>query len=490
MSTVSGTLHYDGNRTAAVATATAAISNVPIVLQDTISGNAVAVLTDSTGAFSFTGVPNGSYQVVESYGFTFDGVTPISASGTVDWIVNQVAVMLNGGTVPPLSDNNHTYVSVPPVSSITHLDCTVRNTYLETVTGNITGINFLNGPVRYTPLVLDPNIIVDLINLVAAADNGTFGSFSAGTVANTGAGSYPANQGPYPEIQSQFLYSQPQIPPTSVTPNDGHYTVQNIMNNSWSNFNPSSASPAWWRVADKTMGNEMGRMMVINGYTAGYVIGQTTVTVLQNTNYLTSYWILNLCRQSSGYIPPEFSVNILDSQGNIIYQHNFTDEIGVNTECPEWIQIGTIFNSGDNTSVTIVFISEGGPQTGNDYVLDDVALNKVDILELNITKDVSCSYATQGGTLYYSITIINPTDFVATQIVLTDDLSDYFDDLEFTLDGENWDEWTGMLNIDDMQPNEEGQIIIRGKVKEGIGAGTILKNSATVVAVFCEVDEI
>ena len=478
--TLSGILYYDGNRTAAAATATGTIAGVSITLQDisttSTSGMMVTVMTSSTGTFAFTNVPSGSYQVVEDYG------RATTFTDTVDWSQAVVGDIINGGTVPPIS-----YVSSSLVpASATNLDCTVRNTWLETVAAaNITNIYMLNGPVAMSPLVLDPNYIVDGTNLITVAANGTFGSFSPGTTANTGAGSYPANQGPYPEIQSQFLYTQPNS--GAVTPDDGYYTVQNIMNNAWSNSHPSAAAPAWWRVADHTTGNETGRMMVINGYTAGYVIGQSTVAVDSNTNYLSSYWVLNLCRQSTGYVLPEFSVIVYDENGVPIYEHDFSDEIVINTDCPEWIQIGTVFNSGENSFITVAFVSQGGPQTGNDYVLDDVALNKVDILTLTITKDATCDYVLCNGMVEYVITIENETDLYANQILLTDDPSVNLENIEYTIDGENWFDWTGTLDLDDLDAGESAIVRIRGTIKQGI-VGTIT-NSAQVDSAFCLIDE-
>lgn len=489
--TVSGQLLYDGNRTGAVGSATAPIANVPIVLQD-ISGGITnglmaIVLTSSTGTFQFTNVPAGSYQVVESYGVLLPDGTAPTVIGAIDFGVNAaIGIVLNGGTCPPFSDDVHVYVA-NPAPTATHLDCIVRNTWLETVgASNVTGVNMLNGPVRYTPMDLGASVLVDPTNLVTTADNGTFGGFSAGATANTGAGTFPANQGPYPELQSQFSYTYP-LDSTTVTPIDGHYTIQNIMNNAYSNTHPTGSTGAWWRVADHTTGNEMGRMMVINGYTAGYIVGQTTIDVDSNTDYLTSYWILNLCKQPTGYINPEFSVNILDEVGAILYQHNFTDEIGINTHCPEWIQIGTIFNSGNNNQITIQFISEGGPQTGNDYVLDDVSLNRVESLTLNVTKQSSCSFASPGGTLYYEITIENPTNYYATQLSITDNFTNQFDpdSIMYSVDaGANWDIWTGSLLVDDIPPNGIGILLIRGTV--AIGSTGTITNSATVDVTFCD----
>jgi hypothetical protein len=191
MATVSGRLYYDAARTAAVGS-NLGIANVPIVLQRISDGFAVAVLTSSVagsvGSFAFANVPAGNFQVVEKYGFLFDDGTAPSSIGTVDWSSAVATTMINGGTCPPFKDESHVYVASPPPTA-TDLDCTVRNTWLETVgSANITNINILNGPVQYVPLSLtiDPTII-DSVNLVTVADNGTFGAFAAGTVANSGA---------------------------------------------------------------------------------------------------------------------------------------------------------------------------------------------------------------------------------------------------------------------------------------------------------------
>jgi hypothetical protein len=111
------------------------------------------------------------------------------------------------------------------------------------------------------------------------------------------------------------------------------------------------------------------------------------------------------------------------------------------------------------------------------------ALSAVSNPELTITKDVSCFYATTGGTLYYQITIENPTGYIATKITLTDELNEYFEDLEFTLDGENWLPWVGSLQIDDLNPGSSGDIIIRGKTKQSVFG--LITNVASVEATFC-----
>ena len=67
MPTVSGNLLFDRNRTGS-ATSLPGIVGVPIALQNTSNWLSLVVLTGAGGAYSFTNVPAGSYQIVEAYG--------------------------------------------------------------------------------------------------------------------------------------------------------------------------------------------------------------------------------------------------------------------------------------------------------------------------------------------------------------------------------------------------------------------------------------
>ena len=206
--------------------------------------------------------------------------------------------------VPPIS-----YVNNPPPGT-TNLDCTTRNTLLVTVANaNLTAENFLNGPVQYAPiqLIMDDTVIILPANLIQEADNGTFGTFPQGTTGNTG-----ANPNPYPSMVTDFTFVQPN--PVVITPSSDQYTIQNLMNNSHGN-----TAGSWWRVADHTTGNETGRLMVVNGDAPGTRIFQTSVAVLENTNYLFSSWILNMCTGTQ-YVNPALAVEILDSTGDILYE--------------------------------------------------------------------------------------------------------------------------------------------------------------------------
>ncbi|MCL1918088.1 MAG: isopeptide-forming domain-containing fimbrial protein [Peptococcaceae bacterium] len=397
MPTVSGALKFDSARTNAFSATLPGLANVAIVLQNTATNVILAVYTDANGNYTFNNVPNGNYQIVEAYGTTPAVATPGDFNTAA---VGPPAV----AAFPPIS-------SAPnPPAGATNLDSITRTTLLVTVAGaNLTSQNFMNGPVKYTPIstILDSGVIVSPINLIDKADQGTFGTFPAGTVANTG-----ASPNPYPDIGTGFVYVLPN--PLVVTPNDGQYTLQNIMNNSHSN-----TAGTWWRIADHTTGNETGRMMVVNGYNPGAIIFLDTVSVDPNTYYLFSSWILNLGKQAN-LTDPQLGVEILDSAGNILYSATLGALIPKNFNEPEWLQIGTALYSQDNTSLTVLFISMGPAATGNDYAIDDIALQKVDIPLFVPVKTADATAITVGDIVNYTVTLENPGTNPLTDVTFSD----------------------------------------------------------------------
>lgn len=385
MATILGRLMFDKERTAVPSAALTGLENVPIVLQNTSTGAMLAVMTDANGNYSFTNVPDGSYQIVEVYG------TP--AIATPGDFANAVsAPMINNGKFPPIS-----YAQDPPAGA-TNLDAVTPTTlYFNVSDEDIPDKDILNGPVTYTAIrtIMDSNIMISPNNLITEADNGTFGSYPPGTPANTG-----ADPNPYPNIGTEFNYVQPDI--EGVSPNDGSYTIQNLMNNSVPN-----QQYTWWRIADHTAGNETGRMMIVNGDSPGAVFFQEQVTVKPNTYYLFSSWILNLSRNAV-LADPQLGVQVIGSNGQVLYNSTLGALIPMNSDNPEWKEIGTAINTQSNTTLTVKFVSQGPAAYGNDYAIDDIRLQEIEFPIYTPEKSADKTQINIGDTVNYTVTLTKP----------------------------------------------------------------------------------
>jgi uncharacterized repeat protein (TIGR01451 family) len=391
MSTVTGTLYYDGARSN-VTTGLPGIGRVPIVLENVDTQMRLAVYTGETGVYRFTGVPDGNYRLVEAYG---DG-GPFSSTG--DWAEAAkgewaVAVTPPIGYAPGAS------------SGATHLDCITKNTIVFTVSGeSAAGRNFSNGPVRYSPIRIDPSVNVNWDeNLISAADAGTFGEFAAGTTGMTG-----ADPNPYPYVNPDFKYVLPAA--GKEAPIDGEFTIQNIANNISYNQHET-----WWRIADHSTGNERGRMMVINGYRTNAVFFRNEVQVKPNTYYLFATWILNLIK-ISGRVNPQLGVRIVAPDGKIIFEKDLEKEIPVNPRQPEWHEIGTLIFTGDFTHLFVEFVSLGEAASGNDYAIDDVGLFEAHLPQIVPVAETSKPEIKLGETTDFIIVFTNETQSDMTNL--------------------------------------------------------------------------
>ncbi len=151
----------------------------------------------------------------------------------------------------------------------------------------------------------------------------------------------------------------------------------------------------------------------------GAVFFTDTVPVQPNTNYLFTSWILNLFKVL-GYPNPELGVRILGSNGEVLYSATLGELIPVNTNAPEWKQVGTVINSQNNTDLTVEFVSEGPEVIGNDYAIDDIALNEVQIPEFTPVKTVSTPTANIGQIVTYTVTFQNTCTSPLTNVFFQD----------------------------------------------------------------------
>jgi len=130
MATVSGRVIFDRDRSASITAGDSGISNVPVVLQNTVTNVGLVVLTDPYGNYSFINVPNGSYRIMEAFG-TLGGVPTPGNFATATVIPVPIGINL------PLSFATNS----PP--DATNLNSVTPYTLLVTVTGvDLTNQNF------------------------------------------------------------------------------------------------------------------------------------------------------------------------------------------------------------------------------------------------------------------------------------------------------------------------------------------------------------
>lgn len=388
MPTVSGHIYYDNSN---VYTPGTGIANVPVALFDPIGLTGAIALSDATGAFVFTNVPNGSYQLIEAWG------TP----GGVASPVNYPASLISMPTAPIEKEPPLSALSIAPPALADRLQALTPNLLNITVAGSdILNQNFFDGPVGDKPLVLSGVAMVGP-NLITAADNGTWGINIPGTLGNT----RPAVN-PYPGVVPGFTYS------TALLPSDGQFTVTNT-SIGW-------VGPPWWITSDHTTGLETGRFEMVNGANPGNAFFIQNVAVTPNTNYALSAWVMNLIN-INGANSPQLGIQVLDANGNTIFSQ------AVNPipkqPLPVWFQNGFIFNSGVNSNITVRLNSLGPQATGNDYAIDDIALFEVQSLltqEKAFNPSTIYSQTGVGETATISVTITNPTAQTITNVSFKD----------------------------------------------------------------------
>lgn len=372
------------------------IPNVPVILQvatvetstPPITAPGVFALSDSNGNVTFTDVPAGDYQIFLSGTYTGSAPSTVSFSAQNN---------ITATPAPPQLD----LVSNPPYGTTNIQVITAGFIFVTVTTSDITGLTFINAPIALIPLKLDSYATVGN-NLITAADNGTFGIVPFGTPPNTS----PATE-PYPGIAPGFGYQQF----VSGRPNDGYYSVSNTIN--LTNFG------TWWNITDRVRWNESGRIQLVNGAYPGTSFFSSAIAVKENTDYTFSTWALNLDKQI-GSVLPEFSISITNPAGVVIYYENLTDTLPITT-IATWKQIGTIFNSGSNTELTVSFISQGGAASGNDFAIDDVTVYELlPAPTLTINKFVSSDVVRPGEELIYTLELINEGTESITDIRITD----------------------------------------------------------------------
>lgn len=388
MPSISGQVRF--NVTNSSPTTGTAVPGVQIALVDS-SGNGLVIDTDASGNYFFGTVPAGGYAIVEAFGSTSSGISPGDFSNAAPLV----------GVAP--ADPPITFMPSPPASAnfVQSLSPNVI-TPVTIVAGNISGQNFVDGPVKDLPITkLDMTLVGS--NVITSANNGDWGTLPNGTVAASAEASTP-----YPGVVPGFSY----VLPGASSPGDGQYTVMNINN-------LSMFTGVWYNTADHTSRDETGRFWLA-GSSGILGIFTETIPVKANTYYVFSGWIMNPINASSGFLPSQLTIKVLGALGNTIYNQSLLS-IEEQNVLPLWNESSTLFNTGNNTVINFQMITAGSSGNGNDYVIDDLVIQEADVDTILTTeKFVSKDFASIGDTLDYTIVLTNTGQSTMQNIVFSD----------------------------------------------------------------------
>nr|WP_317412909.1 hypothetical protein [uncultured Solibaculum sp.] len=378
MANISGSVWYDALRQAQKGTA---IAQVPVVLYQESTHLGVVALTDSSGAFLFTNVPDGQYHLMEAWGEP-------GGTSQADW--NEAAAMDR----PEPKD--------PPAKEVkaaqgwaNRLDSLTPNTIVITVEGeNPAPQEFYDGPTEDRPLHLTGGLLAGT-NLIAGVDGGTFGKWEDGTPSGT----IPWPN-PYPQALKGIPYSQ------TLPPESGKATLCNI----------TGDVPGWWGTTNHTTGCENGRMLVINEAEQGTVVFQQMVSVLPDSSYVFSAWVAGLLSDSQvdDTAGLKLRIQVTAPDGTSVLDYRFQPIPAA--DLSQWTQLGALFDSGPFMHLYLELSAEGDFKS-NTFALDDICVMPVvkDRL-LSITQEADQQSAQVGDTVEYTVTVQNTSDYSLEQV--------------------------------------------------------------------------
>ncbi len=482
MALIQGKVVYDGNRTNDGRGG--GIKDTTVVLQRLDAPNegyTVAVNTNENGDYTFRDVPPGQYQVVVYHGY--DKLPNPNSSDVLYSTGSTQELLTKGGKAPPLSS------IASPKQDSTGNDFVNESTMINTNFSGDWKVNTFNiGPVKTTGFgdklqqgvtFADPDPATgEGKNLITALDGGTFGSYPPGTTVDT----RPASA-PYPEMGSQFTY-------TSGAPNAGQYNVTNTR--LWRS--DADGSGNWWNMADHTAGNETGRFAMVNGDKNGQVVLSVTADVEPSSSYLVSIWLANLMKLAGfggGQNPwnefkkPQLKFVITDDKGAQLYDRSLGQVMIADIHESEWKQFGDIIKTkADSNKLTINLVSTGEEGDGNDYAIDDLSLQKVNLPSgLAMKKASNKTEVALGDTITYTITMKNTFARDLLNVKLQDALPPELEFVEKTVKikgtpHEDYNPNTGFTVADKITPGEEYTVTFDAKVIKDPSPNSIV-NTAT-----------
>ncbi|MBN1040384.1 DUF11 domain-containing protein [Clostridium botulinum] len=182
--------------------------------------------------------------------------------------------------------------------------------------------------------------------------------------------------------------------------------------------NYSTFGGNWYNTSDHTTRNETGRYFLA-GAAGSAVIFTETMTVKTNTYYVFSDWVMNPVRVL-GTIPSQLTIKVTGGSGQVLYQQSLLS-IQPQTVLPIWNESSTLFNTGSNTSIKFEMLSTGAVGGGNDYIIDDLAIQEANVSTIMTSnKIVDKSFATIGDTLNYTVVLKNVGSSTIQNIIFSD----------------------------------------------------------------------
>ena len=477
MSTVTGKVIFNSTSSATVSDPeNIAIPNISVALLDS-NNNGLIIETDSEGIFTFINIPSGEYRLYEV------ALLKQTADNPGNFNESQEILFINE------SDPTVDQIKILPEGTNDIVSLSPNLVFITVENEDIKDLYFLDSPRILIYLPLNQYSVVGE-NLITAIDNGTWGSYPAGTSVGTSPNVEPyklQGEGINTEFYTAFSYVQYDNRPYYEIPiggnvHDGDYSVVNITTN-----DAFKQYGGWWNLST---GDERDRFAIINGDYPGQPFFQTSIDGLEpDTNYVFYTWFCNI-DISKTEERPRLAVRIVDSTGNRLFNENLSNTFPA-TNIPTWNQVGTIFKTENyTTSQTrffLQFLSEGDAAAGNDFACESVFLFKLQTAAVTaINKTVYNRFAREGDVLLYTLTFTNTSLFTITNVYLEENISPYVIINRSSLVINNVpspSSWgaNDIINLPNVNSGKTVTISFTVIVKDNLESKTVIKNNATLV---------